>query len=119
MIHSHPGFWQNLEQFVSSSQIVVDRPKHSVHPRQEDLIYPLDYGFLQGTSAGDGEGIDVWLGSSGSRELTGIINTADPEKRDAELKLLLGCSSEDVEAIKHFYNATANMPCLILERGAL
>jgi inorganic pyrophosphatase len=119
MIHSHPGFWQNLEQFFSSSQIVVDRPKHSIHPRQANLIYPLDYGFLQGTSAGDGEGIDVWLGSSGSHELTGIINTVDPEKRDAELKLMLGCSSEDVEAIKLFYNVTANMPCLILERGAL
>jgi inorganic pyrophosphatase len=119
MTHSHPGFWQNLEQFVASSQVVVDRPKHSVHPRQADLIYPLDYGFLQGTSAGDGDGIDVWLGSSGSRKLTGIINTADPDKRDAELKLLLGCSQDDIEAIKQFYNVTANMPCLILERSAL
>jgi inorganic pyrophosphatase len=119
MIHSHPGFWKTLEQLISSSQIVVDRPKHSIHPRQADLIYPLDYGFLQGTSAGDGEGIDVWLGSNGSQELTGIINTADPEKRDAELKLLLGCSSEDIAAIQHFYNITANMPCLILERGAM
>jgi inorganic pyrophosphatase len=119
VIHSHPGFWQNLEQFVTSSQIVVDRPKHSQHPRFSEIIYPLDYGYLEGTSGGDGEGIDVWLGSSGARELTGIINTADPEKRDAELKLMLGCSSIDIEAIKHFYNVTANMPCLIFERGAM
>lgn len=119
MIHSHPGFWQNLEQFVSSSQIVVDRPKHSQHPRFPEIIYPLNYGYLENTSGGDGEGIDVWLGSSGTREITGIANTADPFKRDAELKLLLGCSSRDVAIIKHFYDVTADMPCLILERGEM
>jgi hypothetical protein len=32
---------------------------------------------------------------------------------------MLGCSSIDIEAIKHFYNVTANMPCLIFERGAM
>ena len=27
------------------------------------VVYPLDYGYLQGTSSSDGEGIDVWRGS--------------------------------------------------------
>ena len=117
--HDNPLFWATLEQFVVSSELIVDRPKGSKHLHFPEITYPLDYGFLQGTSAGDGEGIDVWLGSSGSHELTGIINTVDPEKRDAELKLLLGCSSEDIAAIQHFYNITAKMPCLILERGAM
>ena len=117
MIHSHPGFWRTLEQFVSSSRIVVDRPRHSQHPRFPEIVYPLDYGFLEGTSGGDGDGIDVWLGSSGAREITAIANTADPFKRDAELKLLLGCSSEDIRTIHHFYAVTAGMPALIIPRG--
>jgi inorganic pyrophosphatase len=67
MIHDNPFFWATLEQFVTSSQIVVDRPKGSLHPRFPDIIYPLDYGFLEGTTGGDGDGIDVWFGSGESR----------------------------------------------------
>jgi inorganic pyrophosphatase len=58
-------FWATLEQFVTSSQVIVDRPKGSLHPRFPDIIYPLDYGFLEGTTGGDG--IDVWFGSGESR----------------------------------------------------
>lgn len=42
-------------------KLVIDRPKGSTHPNHSDLIYPLDYGYLEGTAAGDGHDIDVWL----------------------------------------------------------
>lgn len=82
--------------------IAIDRPKGKPHPNWGELVYPLDYGYLEGTSAGDGSGIDVWLGSLGNRSLTGILCTYDRFKRDAELKLLLGCTSEDIQIILAF-----------------
>ncbi len=85
-------FWSTLDALVSTSRLVVDRPAGSAHPRYPALIYPLDYGYLAGTTAADGGGIDVWLGSLPERRLTGVICTVDLHKRDAELKLLLGCT---------------------------
>jgi len=43
--------------------------------------------------------MDVWLGSRDAKILTGILCTFDTLKRDAEIKLLLGCSAQDVELI--------------------
>lgn len=97
------SFWQSLTQLLSTNPIIIDRPKDTQHPRYPGLIYPLDYGYLENTSAGDGDGIDVWMGSRHDKTLTGILCTFDTLKRDAEIKLLLGCTKEDVQTIKTFH----------------
>jgi len=74
---------------------VVDRPKGSRHPRLHEIVYPLDYGYLEGTTAGDGGGIDLYLGSRRTRGLSAVILTVDTFTRDAEIKLLLGCTKEE------------------------
>jgi inorganic pyrophosphatase len=88
----HSAFWTHLEIFIQSSELVIDRPKGSRHPRDTSVIYPLDYGYLKGTSGGDGEAIDVWQGSLPDRRLDAVVCTVDLAKRDAEIKLLLGCT---------------------------
>lgn len=40
--------------------MVVDRPAGSTHPDGEPM-YPINYGFLPGTEAGDGEAIDAYV----------------------------------------------------------
>ncbi len=95
-------YWQALETFLQDAQIVIDRPRGQPHPRYPALIYPLDYGYLEGTTTGDGAGIDVWLGSQADRTLTGILCTVDNVKRDAEIKILAGCTPNDVETILQF-----------------
>lgn len=85
-------FWRKLDELVGVCALVVDRPAGSAHPRYPGLIYPLDYGYLAGTTAADGHGIDVWLGTLPERRVTGIIATVDLRKRDAEIKLLLACT---------------------------
>ena len=41
--------------------VVIDRPIGSVHPKYEDMIYPLNYGFTPNVFGGDGEELDVYL----------------------------------------------------------
>ena len=41
------AFWEMLTQMVEKSDIVIDRPKHSRHPRMSHIIYPVDYGYLK------------------------------------------------------------------------
>ena len=97
------AFLQEMERLVTTQRLILDRPKGQPHPRYPEMIYPLDYGYLENTHAGDGGGIDVWLGSLNSKTLTGILCTFDTLKQDAEIRLLLGCSEDDVESIHGFY----------------
>jgi inorganic pyrophosphatase len=103
------SFWYGMQQLISTEAIIIDRPKATAHPRYPDMIYPLDYGYLENTTSSDGGGIDVWLGSlntaMGNRRktLTGILCTFDRLKRDAEIKLLIGCTKEDIQVIRDFH----------------
>jgi len=62
---------------VDSSQLKVDRPKGTSHPRYPELIYPLDYGYLEGTLSADELG---WMSGWEPPEIVtygGIILTVD------------------------------------------
>lgn len=96
------SFWQQLDEFLLSASVVVDRPRGSRHPRFPQWVYPLDYGYLEGTNGGDGAGIDVWLGSACRGRVTAVFSTYDPGKRDAEVKLVLGGNSEEIQMICDF-----------------
>ncbi len=97
-------FWEEIIQITTTQQVIIDRPKGQPHPRYPEMIYPLDYGYIENTSASDGGGIDVWVGSLETKKLTGILCTFDRLKRDAEIKILLGCSAYDVETIINFHD---------------
>ena len=109
-------FWQRLDSLLESSRIVIDRPKGSTHPRFSDIVYALDYGYLDGTTSTDGEGLDVWLGSNPDKKLDAIICTVDLDKGDAEMKLMVGCTAEEKAYIERFYNEYPDMGAKIIER---
>ena len=108
-------FWRALDRLVAVCDVVIDRPSGSAHPRYPSLTYPYDYGYLGGTRSGDGAGIDVWAGSLPHRSVTAIVCTVDLTKRDAELKLLLGCTPHEAREILAAQNA-GTMSAVLLER---
>ncbi|MBZ0300794.1 MAG: inorganic pyrophosphatase [Anaerolineae bacterium] len=108
-------FWEAVDRLVASGAPVIDRPQGSAHPRYPDLIYPLDYGYLDGTTGGDGAGIDIWLGSGNLQQPTGVLCTVDLVKRDAEVKILLGCTPDEMEIIANFSGAD-RMGYVLVER---
>jgi len=110
-------FWQTFDALIASSEIVIDRPRGSAHPRYPEMIYPLDYGYLDGTRSDDGDGIDVWLGSqedAGGRRLAGVIVTVDPVKRDSEIKLLLNCTTDEVTLALATHRSNRQQALLVL-----
>jgi inorganic pyrophosphatase len=109
-------FWGALDRLISSSAVTIDRPKGSHHPHYPELVYPLDYGYLAGTTSGDGAGIDVWVGANGSHALSALVLTADHFKRDAEIKLLLGCTREESRIILAFHNNSDSMRAMLVSR---
>jgi len=110
-------FWTMLDQLVDGSSIVIDRPKNSRHPDWESMVYPLDYGYLAGTTSSDGAGIDLWQGESGKTNVTAIICAVDLLKKDSEIKLLLGCTEEEMITIADFLNSHG-MGCYLVQRDS-
>ena len=53
---------RNLKEFLGKEvYIVIDRPLGSAHPKHDDIIYLVNYGYIPDTLGGDGEEIDVYL----------------------------------------------------------
>jgi inorganic pyrophosphatase len=109
-------FWLALDRLVATSNLIVDRPKGSPHPRYPSFRYPMDYGYLQGTRSPDGDGIDAWIGSLVDASVTGIIVTVDLDKRDAEFKLLLGCTAEEAQIALDMHNRGSQAGKLVERR---
>ncbi len=41
--------------------VTIDRPLGSLHPDYPEMMYPVNYGYLTGTMADDGEEIDAYV----------------------------------------------------------
>ena len=41
--------------------VVIDRPLGSPHPTHNDMIYSVNYGYIEGLMAGDGEEQDAYV----------------------------------------------------------
>ena len=37
-------FWKALDNLIDNSEIVIDRPKGTLHPKYPNFIYQVDYG---------------------------------------------------------------------------
>lgn len=108
-------FWSALDTLVRQSEIVIDRPRGSAHPRYPDFIYPVDYGYLKNTASMDGGGIDVWLGT-GDGGVNAVICTVDLLKKDSEIKILIGCTREETAAIYEKHNDSEYMKGILIPR---
>lgn len=106
-------FWPRLAALVAGRSVVVDRPKGSTHPKKPGLVYPLDYGYVRGIRSGDGAGVDVWIGSLESRRITGLLCTLDLEKRDMEVKILLGCTPAERRSVLALHNRYSHRAVLM------
>jgi inorganic pyrophosphatase len=111
------AFWRALESLLADTAIVIDRPKGSRHPDWPKIIYPLDYGYLEDTRAMDGAGIDVWRGSKAEADIVGILCTVDLAKRDSEIKILIGCTEEEIRTVHAFHNADDTMKGILVRHG--
>ena len=71
--------------------VTIDRPKDSCHPNYPDLIYPINYGYINGVIGGDGEEQDAYvLGvDEPVKEFTGKVIAIIHRLNDVENKLVV------------------------------
>lgn len=110
------AFFAALDRLVGGASLHIDRPRGSAHPRFPEVVYPVDYGYLEGTSGGDGEGVDLFRGTASGAGIVGIVLTADLTKRDVEVKILLDCSPDEVEAALHLLHERLRLNASLVRR---
>ena len=108
-------FWKALDELVSNSEIVIDRPRGSAHPRFPNFIYKVDYGYLKDTASMDGGGIDVWVGS-GEKKIDAIMCIVDLRKKDSEIKILVSSTEEEKLEVYKTHNETQYMKGVLIRR---
>ena len=108
-------FWNALDELVNNSEIIIDRPKGTSHPKYPDFIYRVDYGYLKDTTSMDGAGIDVWVGSD-KKKVDAIMCIVDLMKKDSEIKILIGCTEEEKEIVYETHNETQFMKGVLIRR---
>lgn len=71
--------------------VTIDRPKDSCHPKYPDLVYPINYGYIEGVIGGDGEEQDAYvLGvDEPVQEFTGRVIAIIHRLNDVENKLVV------------------------------
>jgi len=87
----------------------IDRPLGHAHPNYPDMIYPINYGYIEGIFAADGEEQDVYvLGvSEPLTTFTGVVIAAIRREDDVEDKWVaapegMRFSSEEIAEAVHF-----------------
>ncbi|MBQ8185623.1 MAG: AAA family ATPase [Clostridia bacterium] len=61
LMHPDADLTHTLSQLGREVRVTVDRPAGSVHPEHSDMVYPVNYGFIEGISSGDGEWMDAYI----------------------------------------------------------
>lgn len=110
------GFFEALTHLARTSDIVVDRPRGTPHPSIPRATYPVDYGYLAGTTSADGEGIDVFVGTDRRAGVSAVLLTADTVKRDAEIKVLWNCTPEEAVLVHRFVKDVLAIGGLLVEK---
>lgn len=84
----------NLQWLGRTVEVTVDRPLGSTHPDHPDLVYPVNYGFVAGTVAGDGEPVDAYvLGLDAPvPAATGTVVAVIERRDDVEDKLVVAAT---------------------------
>ena len=110
-------FWKAIDTLAASGTIIIDRPKGSIHPRFPHIKYEVDYGYIDNTASMDGGGIDIWRGSLPLNTVNALICTIDLLKKDSEIKLLIGCTEEEMRIVYEFHNRTEFMKGILIPRS--
>ena len=110
-------FWQKVDTLFLSSGFCQTRKKGDIHPVFKNLIYPTDYGYIRDTNSVSGEGVSVYAGSGDRNTITALVVAADILAKELDVKVLIGCTEEQVEEVLRFLNQTDYQKTVLIRRG--
>ncbi len=117
-LENNAYFWQKIDTLYFSNRLVIAREKGSTHPKYHNLVYPVDYGYLEDTQNKESDGVPVYKGSMSDFMVTTLVVAADILKKEIDVKLLVGCSPQEEEDILRFLNQTDFQKSVLVRRSS-
>ena len=103
-------------------KVIVDRPLGSRHPEHGDIVYPLNYGYIEGIIAPDGEEQDAYILGVNEpvKEFTGKVIAVIHRHNDVEDKWVVApegvkFSREEIEQRVRFQEKYFNYSIVGIE----
>lgn len=94
---------------IKTVTVIIDRPLGSCHPDYPNTYYPINYGYIEGTMAADGEEQDAYvLGvSEPISKFKGKVIAVIKREDDIEQKLVVvpdgvSFTKEEIENLTYF-----------------
>ena len=115
-LNNNAYFWQKLDTLYLSSDFIMTNDKGSRHPVYTHMQYPCVYGHLK-TFGGEKDHVIPCFKGSGPKELNQIVVSTDILNKTIEVKLLVGCTDDEQEAILRFLNQTDFQKAILIKRG--
>lgn len=77
---------------------IIDRPLGTCHPRHPEMVYPINYGYVEGIFGGDGAGQDVYLFGTDKplRRFEGKVIAVWHRFDDVEDKWIVSLDGKDI-----------------------
>lgn len=110
-------FWQKVDTLFLSNDVKVTKKKGDVHDTFRNLVYPLDYGRIEDLASVSGKGVGVYLGSGNRHQVTALAVAADILAKELDVKILAGCTEEEVSQVLHYLNQTDFQKTVLIRRG--
>lgn len=111
-------FWQKLDTLILSSGMQRLASAGEPSPEYPRLVYPCDYVKIGEVSENGGTPLYCFIGSQKERQATALIVQADILERELLVKVLIGCSEEEIEKIIKFINAAEFQKAILVRRGS-
>lgn len=106
--------------------VKVDRPMGSYHPEHKDLYYPVNYGYIDGLFAADGEEQDAYILGVNKpvASFTGRVSAVICRKNDIEDKWVvtpenLVLSREEIYRLVSFQEQYFDVDIIMLNEPAI
>ncbi|MCS7248346.1 MAG: nitroreductase family protein [Anaerolineales bacterium] len=98
------AFWEALDRLLEEGEVVIDRPRESLHGCFPQVRYPLDCGYLASPQSEAGEEMEVWMGSEPVRQASALFLAVDEHNLELQRSLGIGLSASEIESVVAFYS---------------
>lgn len=110
-------FWQKVDTLYLSGTRKVIKKKGEVHDTFKNLVYPLDYARIEDMKSVSGHGVAVYLGSENRNKVSALVIAADILEKELDVKVLAGCTEEEIEEVLRYLNQTDFQKTVLIKRG--
>ncbi len=110
-------FWQKVDTLYLSGTRKVFKKKGEVHDTFKNLVYPLDYARIEDMKSVSGHGVAVYLGSENRNKVSALVIAADILEKELDVKVLAGCTEEEIEEVLRYLNQTDFQKTVLIKRG--